>query len=811
MAIALLALPLSHALAADALRGVALVIGEGDYQQLPRLANPKDDARAIGDLLYRLGFDVMTVSEAGRKKLSRSIDRFIEDAQNADVALVYYSGHGVEVGGEDYLIPVDAEVSSPKTAGTSLLPVTDLLDRLQKAVPVTILLLDACRTNPFTAGQLIELPGATSALPVTAVGLGAVRGPTPIVGGKPGPGGLGTVIGFAAEPGKSALDGPAGANSPYAAALLRHIAAGGYSFADVMTLVTEEVYLKTDGKQLPWTNSALRRVLSFGTPVTEVADADEALIFKGRRDLLLTISSTPEPVRTTVVSIAEAEGVPLATLFGVLKAVGVDTSDPTELGKRLQSGAEEIKKRLEDLSASNHADPEVKRLLELVKRAQDEGALDEALQFSLRASSRTTQLSATLDTLAADIDQRRTENAATYAKAGDVASLAWEFRTATEQYGLAADEIDKGRNPDPAVVFDYRLRQGSALYDLGDHKGDNAALGEAIVVYSKLLTETARKLVPLEWAMTQARLGTALWTLGVRESGPGRLEEAVAAYRLALEEQTRERVPLDWATTQMNLGNALVMLGQRESGTGRLEEAVGAFRLALEEQTRERVPLAWATTQMNLGNALVMLGQREGGTDKLEEGVAAFRLALEEWTRERVPLDWATTQMNLGNALKTLGEREGGTDKLEEALAAYRLALEEQTRERVPLDWAGTQSNLGLALQTLGERESGSGRLEEAVAAYRLALEERTRERMPLDWAGTQSNLGLALQTLGERESGTDRLEQAIVAYRLALEVQTRERVPLDWAMTQTHLGNALKSLGERERSEKSIQAGRAA
>ena len=277
-------------------------------------------------------------------------------------------------------------------------------------------------------------------------------------------------------------------------------------------------------------------------------------------------------------------------------------------------------------------------------------------------------------------------------------------------------------------------------------------------------------------ASTLLVFADSLYALGEQRGENAPLEEAVSAYRAALEERTRERVPLDWAGTQSNLGNALQILGEREGETTRLEEAVTVFRAALEERTRERVPLEWATTQNNLGGALLRLGEREIGTARLEEAVGVFRAALEERTRERVPLDWAGTQNNLGNALSTLGERESGTARLEAAVAAYRAALEEFTRERAPLRWAATQNNLGAALRTLGERESGTARLEAAVAAYRAALEERTRERLPLDWAMTQNNLGNALSTLGGRESGTARLEEAVSAFGAALQVFEQAR-----------------------------------
>jgi tetratricopeptide (TPR) repeat protein/NAD-dependent SIR2 family protein deacetylase len=355
-----------------------------------------------------------------------------------------------------------------------------------------------------------------------------------------------------------------------------------------------------------------------------------------------------------------------------------------------------------------------------------------------------------------------------------------------------------------------------SLQTLGERKGDDAALLNAIEIYRSLLAaDYARNQNPLEWARTQNNLGGALVELGERESGTARLEEAVAAFRAALEEQTRERVPLDWALTQNNLGGALRTLGERESGPARLEEAVVACRAALEERTRERVPFDWAATQNNLGNALSRLGDHESGTARLEEAVIAYRAALEELSREQVPLYWAAMQNNLGFALARLGEREGNAGRLEEAVVTCRNALEQRKRGQVPLDWALTQSNLGFALSRLGGLEEGTARLEEAVVACRAALEVQTRERTPLDWALTQSYLGAALRMLGEREGDTALLEQAVAACHAALEEQTRERVPLEWAWTQRNLGAALRMLGEREgnmaRLEQAVAAYRAA
>ena len=222
------------------LKGVAQDIGESRNETLHALDNPKRDARAMDDMLDKLGFTVDRVLDADADKLRQEILSFIDEAKGADVALVYYSGHGVEAGGQDYLVPTDTDLSPPAKAGVGLVAVGDVLKRLSATVPVTIVLLDACRTNSFPEGQLVQLPGTSKPIEVASTGLEAVKCRTRVALPGVPPNSLGMVIGFAASPGQPALDGEPDGNSPYAAALLKHFAAGGYSFGDLMTMVSEE-------------------------------------------------------------------------------------------------------------------------------------------------------------------------------------------------------------------------------------------------------------------------------------------------------------------------------------------------------------------------------------------------------------------------------------------------------------------------------------------------------------------------------------------------------------------------------------------
>ena len=786
----------SVARAEEELRGVALVIGESEYASLTPLPNPGNDAGVVADMLDRLGFEVAERKNRNAAQLRRDLERFVEDAAEADVAVVYYSGHGIEAGGENWLVPVDADPSSLET-GAKLVALSPVMDRLAEAVPLTLFFLDACRTSPFAAGAALKLDGGE--FPVAAAGLYLSRSAVALTDGKEGARQtVGTIIGFSAEPGAVAFDGPAGGTSYYAAALSRHLGASeALEFGAVMRLVTEEVYLKSSGRQRPWVNESLVRLLYFGGSDAALSE-DEELILGERRQLLLTITELDPAIRKQVETTAGAEGVAMDALYGLLGSLGADTPrDPVQLADVLKAQVEALQRQLDEATGWQAEDPEVARFLTLADEAIAEGALKAARHFADAALARVRDRRIAREAIREDLKIADLEDARVTAATADTYALDGDHLGAA---GLYAEAFGLAELWDAAVAADHKFAEARALYEHGRLKGDNAALIRAIDIYRGVLPMVDRRADPAKWAETQNNLGIALWALGEREGDTARLEEAITAYRAALEEQTRDRVPLEWAETQNNLGIVLWTLGEREGDTARLEEAIATYRAALEEWTRDRVPLAWAMTQNNLGNALWALGKREEDMARLEEAIAAYRAALEEQTRARVPLEWAVTQSNLGNALQILGKWEGDTERLEEAIAAYRAALEEQTRDRVPLDWAMTQNNLGNALSTLGELEGDTAWLEEAIAVYHAALEEQTRDRVPLDWAMTQYNLGFALDILAKLQPYPDRTvswRDAMEAWRNAQSVYSREATPAIWASLQNSISYALVLIGE--------------
>lgn len=235
---------------------VALVIGNADYRHVPPLANPENDATAIAAKLAGLGFEVAKGVDLGLDGTRRAIERFGRDSQGADVALIFYAGHGLQVSGENFLLPVDARIERQEDLARFAIRDTDLHRAFVTARPrLAILILDACRNNPF-AGMFSNAQGLTS-------GSASSEGLT-----------AGVLIAFSAAPGAVAADGVDG-NSPFTTALLRWIDRGGLEIGTMFRRVRQTVIDLTNGVQVPWVEESLVDDV-FLNP--EAPKADEAKI-----------------------------------------------------------------------------------------------------------------------------------------------------------------------------------------------------------------------------------------------------------------------------------------------------------------------------------------------------------------------------------------------------------------------------------------------------------------------------------------------------------------------------------------------------
>lgn len=764
--------------AAFALSGVAMVIGNSKYEHLPALTNPANDARSIETLLSTLGFETELSSDRDARRLKRDLDIFLEDAEGADVAVLYYAGHGIEAGGQNFLVPVDADISSLDNAGERLVPLSDYLQKLQATVPVTIILLDACRDNPFPPGMEVRMEPSSAPMEIGQEGLSQPRSLRPLAAAsKAEKDNFGTVIAYAAAPGHTALDGKPGDNSPYTAAILRHFSTmTGEEFGLVMRMVAEEVYLKTDGRQHPWVNESLRRLLYFGTTPPPVAGF-EGQILDERRQLLVTISELPSQRRDLVHRLADENGVRMDALFAMLKSLGQKVpDDPGELNTLLRRLAVDLKQTEAQRATLSSADPEIKRLTALANKATEEGAIETAVSIFEKAKARVRELESTVETAEDAIRARRTEFAEVFARSAEARAVALDHAGAAEDFAEAAKQVDRW---DEALAWQYRYRQALALRDHGVIRGDTPALQDAI----GLLEDLERDARKDDERLRKVRLALAdvLTDLGGRQTTNEALERAVSLYRDLLGQGGD-------ADVADKLGSALLALGRREIGTERLQQASSYLGEALAEQSRDDAPLKWAAIQSGLADAEVEIWKRSSGDpDKLAPAIGHFRAALAVLGDE--PGMWARTQLRLGRALRLASQYQESVD-------AYDAVMNVCDRAAYPVCWAAAQQGKGVSLYELGsagkvEASSDAEKDAKVFSIYRLslvafenALSEQRLDMTPLDWAETYSSRAEMLRTFAwQSAKGINLiyLAEAAHGYEQALAAINAESLPAMW------------------------------
>ena len=229
--------------AAKADRRVAFVVGNGAYKNVAQLPNPPIDAKAMAATLRNVGFEVIEGSNLSRDQMTEKLLDFGRKAQGSDVAVFYYAGHGIAVGGSNYLLPVDADIKSEMDVKLGAAINIDLtLDQTMGDAKVKLVFLDACRDNPFAAK--IKSNSATRSVNVQS-GLAEMKS------------GEGTLIAFATGPGQTALDGQEGNNSPFTRALIDNITKPGIEIQQAMTSVRAQVNEETHKGQLPWGHTNL--------------------------------------------------------------------------------------------------------------------------------------------------------------------------------------------------------------------------------------------------------------------------------------------------------------------------------------------------------------------------------------------------------------------------------------------------------------------------------------------------------------------------------------------------------------------------
>jgi hypothetical protein len=221
---------------------VALVIGNSAYRNTPPLPNPRNDATAVADALWGLGFAVQSGFDLDRAATEQALRAFGGALGDADVALFYYAGHGLQVETKNYLVPVDARLASENDLPFEAVDLTLVLALMERRPRTNLVFLDACRDNPLAQNLARSMGAARS----TAVSRGLAIAES----------GIGTLLVYATQPGNIALDG-GGAHSPFTQRLLDYIATPDIEVRQMLSRVRSDVLEATGGKQVPWDHSSL--------------------------------------------------------------------------------------------------------------------------------------------------------------------------------------------------------------------------------------------------------------------------------------------------------------------------------------------------------------------------------------------------------------------------------------------------------------------------------------------------------------------------------------------------------------------------
>ena len=228
--------------AVETLQRVALVIGNNAYPRMP-LANSVNDARGMAAVLRESGFRVQEVENADLRGVEQAVQSFAAEIRPGDAALFFYSGHGIQIAGENYMVPVNFTAVTETDAKYQAFPIGRVADVLQeRGARVKILILDACRDNPFHSARS------------AARGLAAALTPQ------------GSLIAFATDPGRTADDNPAGGYGLFTKYLIDAMRIPGLKVEEVFSRAREGVVRESSGKQVPWTSSSLLGDFVFRAP-----------------------------------------------------------------------------------------------------------------------------------------------------------------------------------------------------------------------------------------------------------------------------------------------------------------------------------------------------------------------------------------------------------------------------------------------------------------------------------------------------------------------------------------------------------------
>ena len=308
---------------ADAAKRVAFVVGNSDYAHATKLKNPANDAEDISKVLRRLDFQVVTGLDLTGNELRGAIREFSRALDGADVALLFYAGHALQVGGTNYILPIDSNIENKSDLDFETISLNFVMRQMEREAKTILVFLDACRDNPFTR-SLARSANRSSEETGLARPASSVEG---------------TYIAFATEPDNVALDGE-GRNSPFTKALLEHIEKPNVEISSLMTRVRRDVFNATDKKQLPFSNSGLLGEFYFNPQAGNTTANDELARLKAEAEdwQKVAASNSKESILDFIIKYPEG------TFTGLAKTRLIEIDGDTETRLALKTSPSSTKK-----------------------------------------------------------------------------------------------------------------------------------------------------------------------------------------------------------------------------------------------------------------------------------------------------------------------------------------------------------------------------------------------------------------------------------------------------------------------------------
>ncbi len=463
---------------------VALVIGNSAYKHAPALANPKNDAEGMAAALARLKFEVVAGTDLDKPAMERLLRAFAQKLATADVALVFYAGHGLQVHGRNYLVPIDGKLEQETDLAFEAVPLDLVQGLMEQGQRTNIMILDACRDNPL-ARNLARTMGTRS----TSIGRGLGEAKA----------GVGTLIVYATQPGNVALDGDDGKNSPFTASLLKHIEAPGLEIRQVLTRVRNEVITATRDKQVPWDSSSLRGDFFFAAapakPDTPPASTptpptdNEGLFWSSIKDsgniahFKAYLARWPEGVFAALARI-KVDELEKAALRADEDRKRRDDESKKEIPAKIASARQSIKDARAALAAKRYAD--AKRHAAAASTASDQATKGDAGSSDAQALARdvATLSKDVADALAAYVRPRLARarqlvNAARFDEAKRILDEAAQLVEGSPEIAAARREYEAARARPPAAPGSAR----SSTIEVGIILA-GAAIGDARTVFT---------------------------------------------------------------------------------------------------------------------------------------------------------------------------------------------------------------------------------------------------------------------------------------------------------------------------------------